>query len=467
MEINQNNRNTKEPNTGIKVIMLIALIGLLILGILLPIKLVPNAVTGVRSFFSSLFGGGDVRLAVDKNELRSGEAFVLSWSGGTRDNGSYQLSYACTEGVRIETSVNQPFERITCDSQFYFNPINNSIELTVVSDMDRVVDIPVTLSFLENNADTSEVLGDIILTVTNPNIEEAPIGTGTTTPTTTPRPIATPTPSATPKPTTTPKPSTIVTPRKVDRPSNPNGQTDLAVQILAVGYLNPQTNTFVQFPSATGKMRPAVKFVVINNGDKTSPRWSFTAKLPSKTNPTYTAINREALGPGDGIEYVLGFENINDVRENIVTITVDPQNLIPELRENNNIYSAKIINPQSVPAVTPTPSPIYTGSADLVARVISSEYTNNRATVRFEVQNIGGTASGSFRFKAALPSSTNPEYVSAYQNGLAKGAKTYFTLTFDNLHNYGNNYAHITVDPWNEVRESNENNNSITATIYR
>lgn len=360
METPENNPRVEreEPRTGVKILVLIALIALLIVGILLPIKLVPNAVTGVKDFFSSFFGGDNVELEVNKDPLVTGEAFVLSWSGKNRTNGSYILNYPCIDGIRFETSVNQPFERITCDSQFYFTPTaNNQIELSIVSDRNRIEDIPVTLSFLENSAEEPKALGDVTLTVTNPSAPEASNPIATSTPVVTPIVTPKPTTSASPKPTPTPSPEpaekpvkapapSAAVPQKVNRVSNPNGQIDLAVQILDVGYLHPDTHTFVKSAQVTTNMRAAVRFLVINNGDKNSGLWDFTAKLPSSTNPSYTAIKRENLGPGDGIIYTLGFEGINTVRENTITITVDPLNKVVESRENNNSYSAKIINIQ-------------------------------------------------------------------------------------------------------------------------
>jgi hypothetical protein len=475
MEMPQNNpqNDTKEPNTWVKVIVLIALILLLILGILLPIKLVPNAVTGVKSFFSTLFNRDSVTLAVDKNELRSGEPFTLSWNGSTRTNGSYILQYPCMDGVRLETSVNQPFEKITCDAQFYFSPTENQIELTGVTERTRTTEIPVTLSFLSNSDTEAKKIGEYNLTIVNVNLSEETNATSTPVAPVTPvKPTSKPATTTPVKPTPVEpaekpvkKPSTSsVTPKNVSRPSNPNGKADLAVQILAVGYLNPETNKFVPFNAVTSNMRAAVKFVVINNGDKNTGTWGFRANLPSQTNPTYTAINRANLGPGDGIEYVLGFEGLNNVRENTVTITVDPQNVIAESNENNNSYSAKITNPRTDGSTNPTPA--Y-GKADLAIRVVSATYSNNQATIRFEVQNNGDRESGSYRFRAQLPTYSNNEYVSGYQNSLKAGSKTYFTISFNDLQNYGANYTNIMVDPYNEISESNENNNSTQATVWK
>src|SRR3954470_18025553 len=89
----------RTPTTMAKVLVLIGLIILLIIGILLPIKLVPSAVTGIKDYFSSLFRRTSVELSTNKEQIISGEPFTLSWSGATRENGSYILSYPCNGDI--------------------------------------------------------------------------------------------------------------------------------------------------------------------------------------------------------------------------------------------------------------------------------------------------------------------------------------------------------------------------------
>ncbi len=351
----------KEPNTALIVVVLIALIALLVVGILLPIKLVPNAVTMVKDKLSSLFSSDTATLSVDKKDIHSGDTFTLSWNGKHKDNGSYVFSYPCKEGVSFVTSVNQPQEAITCDTQYYFSPNDNQVDLNVTSTANRFIDIPVTLSFLANGTSDIKKLSDTLITVTNPAVADSRTGLGTTTPvvskttpvatstrvvtvTPSPEPETPPAPKPTPAPVTpapAPKPQVI---HQTHQVSNPNGTADLAVQITNVGYLDPVTSTFVSSATVTNKDRAAITFTVKNKGDKNTGLWNFVAKLPTASHPTYTAYNLQNLGPGDYIVFTLGFDQINNVTDNLITITVDPENKVPELTEVNNTSTVHVAN---------------------------------------------------------------------------------------------------------------------------
>ncbi len=460
----------KQPNTTLKVIVLVILIALLITGILLPIKLVPNAVTSIKNGFSSLFGGGETAtLTTDKSEINSGEAFTLSWDGKHKDNGSYVLTYACKDGVHMQTSIYQPNQEVPCDSQYYFSPNDNRIDLSIFSENNRFIDVPVSLSFLANDSTEVKTLASTTLTITNVNVADSRQNiTGTST---TPTPVTvatstTPVEPTTPAPVaTTPAPKPTIT--RTHRVSNPNGTADLSVQITDIGYLDPVTAQFVSSPTIYGNARAAAKFVVTNNGDKNTGAWNFTATLPTVDHPTYTAYNQPNLGPGDGIVYTLGFDKINQTLDNVISIAVDSNNQVVETSETNNTSSVHIANLSGTNNGTPT----NVGGADLTVKITSIPsytYANSRVNVQFEVQNIGDQTVNSWRFTANLPTGdSNSFYTSEYQAPLAPGAKIIFNLGFDRTQYQGNNNVSITVDPYNNVSEVNENNNSTSATIYR
>ncbi len=473
---NNMNGNNEGPTTGLKILVLIGLIILLIVGILLPIKLVPNAVTGVKSFFSSLFGRNDtVELSTSKDQIMSGEAFTLSWNGDVRTDGSYILSYPCRDNVQLETSLSEAHGKIACNTQFFFSPIDNTLELTAYTNQNGVKDIPVTLSFLPNTSSDIKTLADITLSVENPN--------GTPIAATSTKPVAiVPTPTPTPStggekvtPVAPVKKPTVTRSHKV---SNPNGIADLRVTVMNVGYMNAKTTNFVPSSTVQPYQRPAVKFVVRNIGTKNTGAWNFTANIPSKNRSTYSAYNLPNLGPGDAIEYTLGFENINDVRDNYVTITVDPGNYIREISDANNVSQGRIINLQ-YNGMTPYPTPVYpnpvyqNAQADLTVRVLSARSLAGAfnqydgAQVQFEVTNTGSRATGAWRFTADLPTVQNGRFTSNYQPSLLPGAKVVLTLNFDQIQNRGTNYVYINVDPTNEVDEVRNDNNSTTASFYR
>jgi hypothetical protein len=463
----QTEQKKKKPSTAMKITVLVILIVLLAAGILLPIKLVPNAVSSVASTISSFFiGKQEVKLTTDRSVINSGETFTLSWTGDHKTNGTYSLSYTCTTGLRLETSVNQPNETVACDSTYYFAPNDNKVDLTAFGESTRYTDVVVTLGFLENGASTVDELGKLTITITNPNLMEGTTATpATSTPDTTNEPTTpdddedeTDVSSATP----TPAPSRPV--------SNPNGTADLEARPIAVGYLT-DTGVFVPSASVATNQQIAIKFQIVNVGDKNTGAWNFVADLPSDTDPKFTSATQQNLGPGDRIEFVLGFRNLKNSSNNVVVITADPSNFLTEKTKTNNSIRMNVVNTNSSTTNTST----NTGKADLVVRMLdtgivnrstnayttsSSANNGDRVGVRFEVENVGGTATGSWRFAATLPASdsNSVNYTSDYQDSLLPGQKKTFTIAFDNLRSVGVNTITVVVDSSNQVNEANENN---------
>jgi hypothetical protein len=461
----------KKPSTGLKITVLVILIVLLAVGILLPIKLVPNAVSSIASSISSFFvGKQEVKLTVDKSEINTGESFTLNWDGKLQTDGTYSLTYECTTGVRVETSINQPNETIACGTPFYFSPTQNSVTLTPFSEANRYSDVKLSLGFLENGASTIDALGETNVTVTNTNIPE--LNSATTTPDTTvteePSQPATPSDEE-PEDSEEPAVSTPV--------SNPNGMADLEVRPIATGYLDAQGN-FVPSGSVAPHQQAVVKFAIVNVGDKNTGTWNFTVAIPSQTDPRFDSGTQQNLGPGDRIEYTLGFNNINNSASNIVTITADASNYVTERSKANNTARMYVVNTQGTGAVTGT------GKADLVVRILdtgvinrsNNSYTQSttanagdRVGVRIEIENIGTVASGGWRFQASLPTadSNNSNFNSENYQSLNPGQKITLTVGFESLRNQGSNLISVFVDSSAQVSESNESNNNASATITR
>lgn len=449
----QHNGEEKRPSTTLKVAVLLILIAILVAGILLPIKLVPGALTSVSDTFYKLFSRQEqTSLVASVADITSGTPFTFTWTGKHRDNGSYSFMYECKEGVRFETSVNQPYETIPCDVPYYFTPQENSIDVTAFSQSSRFSDVAVGIGFLPNNATQEEALTETSVTVTNPTIADSRTTVGTsTTPNPTPTTPVTPTH---PQP-TTPSPTTPA-------PTQPVGPADLAVQIVGVGYIDPVTKSFVRSDVVNPNQKAAVKFQIVNTGHTQTGSWSYRVTLPSQTLPTYNSKTQKNLLPGDYVEYVLGFDNINNVRNNKITVIADPSSLVKESLKTNNTASATLINTQGVSE---------SGKADLAVRIVSYPSRvndNDSATIKFEVTNLGDAASGSWRFEADLPTEVDGgQYESGAQASLAAGQKKTFSITFDHLEDDGYNPVTIHVDSRNSVSESRENNNQITISIYR
>lgn len=84
--------------------------------------------------------------------------------------------------------------------------------------------------------------------------------------------------------------------------------------------------------------------------------------------------------------------------------------------------------------------------------------------VKFSVTNVGTNVSGSWNFSATLPTSNSFTYTSNPQQSLRPGEHIDFTLGFNEPQS-GNRTLTVTVDPNNQVVESNEANNSAAQAI--
>jgi hypothetical protein len=461
----QGEERKKSTSMGTKITVLVVLIALLAVGILLPIKLVPNAVSNIASTISSFFvAKPSTTVSADKTAINSGDQVSLKWTGSHNTNGAYSLSYECTTGLSLETSVNQPNEPVACGNTYYFTPNDNAIDVVIKANATRFTDAKITLGFLENGASTIDTLGTVTVTVTNPNLPEG-LTSSTSTSVSETKPEAQ-TPETPSQPQT---PQTHVV-------SNPNGLTDLEVRPIATGYINSY-GVFVSSNSVSPSDQAAVKFAVVNVGDKNSGVWTFAADLPSQTDPHYVSGPQENLGPGDRIEYILGFKNINNTTDNTVMVNADPGNMLTERSKANNIARIHITNNAGVVS---NPS----GKADLTIRILdtgvvnrstgaytpaSSVQSSDRAGVRFEVENIGSAATSAWQFRAQLPTTdvSNINYVSNTQASLNPGEKTTFTIAFENVAARGNNPVTITLDANNTINEPNEVNNTATANVVR
>ncbi len=461
--------NRKKPSKALKVTVLVILVVLLVVGVLLPIKLIPNAFSSIASSISSIFTPNKpVTVTTDKTDVNSGDTFTISWNGSHKTNGTYSLTYDCTTGLRLVTSVNQPNETVPCGTTYYFSPNQNSIDVTVISEGTRFADAKITLGFLENGAATVDTLGSTSVTVTNTGLSD--------------NLPATTTPSTGTSATTTTQPAKKLIPasshpivRSTRAVSNPNGLPDLEVRPISVGYLN-DNGVFIPSGSVNPNQQAAIKFSIVNVGDKNTGAWTFAMDIPSQTDPRFTSGIQQNLGPGDRIEYVLGFRNIDNAQDNIATITADPSNFLMEYSKANNTARIHIVNNFA--------SGSNTGNADLSVRVLdtgvvnrstgvytaqSSVGSSDRVGIRFVVTNSGTTPTGTWKFHATLPATDSrvASYDSDPEPSLNPGQSMTFSIVFETLQNYGSNTATITVDSANQVGESNENNNTTSVNIVR
>lgn len=199
---------------------------------------------------------------------------------------------------------------------------------------------------------TPGVFSSLATVVTSIFIPAHPAETTAPDITTEPKTEVSPTPTdvATPTPTPKPKPVTPIAGQETTQTyplgttagavSNPNGSIDLTARIIEQGIVNKDTGAFTASSSpnrADNSYRIAVRFAIENVGTKTSPQFSFNVALPTYPSNIFSAPMQQALGPGDRIEYTIGFDSVMDADSATFTVNVDPTGSINESNESNNI----------------------------------------------------------------------------------------------------------------------------------
>jgi hypothetical protein len=112
---------------------------------------------------------------------------------------------------------------------------------------------------------------------------------------------------------------------------------------------------------------------------------------------------------------------------------------------NKTIGPVSTSTPNQIPAyIPPTATSTTKTPAKLAVNILSTNIINNRTTVVFNVQNIGGTTSGIWSFSATLPSNATPKYYSVVQNALTPQSGVIYTLEFT-ADQYTNTPIQITI----------------------
>ncbi len=310
------------PHFFWRAIVVIALVILFIIGILLPIKLVPTAVSGitsrVRNYFSDSKG-----VVVNKNLVRSGDAFTLGLNTETTDtNGTFTLFFPCREGVYLEyskTGTSTDRETVSCETPFTFTSKNKAITFTAYSQRATSTVQPISIDYTpspENGSTTEKThLGDISLTITNP----APIGSNFAVGTTS-QPVAINNPSNNPPTTTTstympptPEPSEpLQNPQPASQPAPTIGPADAKVTFTR---LSPSGSVQSNGPLS-------VQFSIYNSGKAIPAGWTFDVYLPSQdqASQVYHSPRQTALGYQKGINNTLTVSNLAPGAQTITII---------------------------------------------------------------------------------------------------------------------------------------------------
>jgi hypothetical protein len=307
------NTTPDAPRTGtFRLLAILGFIAAVIAGLWLIIQAVrylPTGFVSLANMADGLFGRDKgLALTAPQDVVTTGDSFRINFNP-IRQDGVYVFSYRCIEGVSAQTrDADGDIVDVACDENIEIRAGRVSgvqtHEVTFESEKQRFSDIPYTISFYEDDADSPLYESKGIATIINPTIPEAGVATGVK-PTTKPATDPKPTNSTDTKP-TTPVASPMTQPTATTRvpvetityqESNPNGTADLEVRIIGVGEMNG--TALIPKSTLDADNASALQVAIKNIGTKTSHEWDLSISYPGDEDNSYTSRSRKALLPGE------------------------------------------------------------------------------------------------------------------------------------------------------------------------
>jgi hypothetical protein len=319
----QGREKTEKPKaTAVNVFAILGFIALLIIGIwstVQVIKFVPRLFDQTATGTPPIADSSGISVSLSKESVASGVPVVVSWTREGNEEGILSFAYACEDDFKFAISGGA----IVCNEPYGLPSGSTSIELVPILAKTGEVAVPFAVTF--TNAEGESVRDTATLIVKNETLvlgDGAP-NTG----------IYDEDDTGTPQ-TTNVSPTTRAVQVAAVRPSDPYGTADLSVAIVSTGAIN-QYGAFEARGFVQQYELGAVKFIVTNHGTKETGLWSFRATLPTLQQYTFFSTPQPNLLPGAAVEVLVTFDQVSPAAQNL-TITVDPENAVRELSENNN-----------------------------------------------------------------------------------------------------------------------------------
>lgn len=249
-------------------------------------QLAGNAARLISSVFVA---AEELHVETNATSTAAGSTFTLSWTHkNSAGGGTYTLHYPCERGVSLQAATGDNREHRACGTT---HTIGDSAQerITLAATKDSTGTVPITISYRRETGPTAALRDSTTITVTN----EATGGS--------------------------------------DTPAVPAGPADLSIYLIDTGVVDPETNTFTARDTVHDDERAALRFAVKNRGGNTSKAWRFMAHLPTMDGmKAFESSTKQALAPGDRIEFTLGFDAI--MTDEIPRVTV---RLLPGEDERN------------------------------------------------------------------------------------------------------------------------------------
>ena len=344
--MNGTGNGSRLAGSATRVMAIIGFLALIVIGMYGSVRVaqaVPGAFKSVAAAIVSITSifvpaNETITLSLPAYTVQSGTPLTVAFDHQNKKlQGTYAFRYSCVEGVTFSTLAGDgTVSQITCNQPYAFQPFNNSVVVTPESTKVRFADAEVFVTFTPEGAGTSTVAGSTVFTIENVKVTTSALTPGGSTGTT-----GTPTPAPAPKP--QPKKETIVVPQ--GRASDPNGYTDLTARVIEVGVID-STGAFVASSTPSRQSRVAVRFAVENIGTKTANKeFTFSAVLPTYPPYTYFSPSQVVLGPGDRIEFTIGFDSFEQDNVGDFIVNVDPTGSVNERSKDNNIvkYTVTVV----------------------------------------------------------------------------------------------------------------------------
>lgn len=350
MEIPTQAKQTTE-NKSTKILAGIGIAALVILAIWLGVQMVQfggNVTSGLASSFSGLrsfFGtGNEIMVTAEPGVVSPNDIFTLSWEreDSEETGGTYMFSYTCTTDIHLTSPVSTNVGNVLfCNTPFALGTTTADITLTAVAaeTLNGPKEVTLTITFTPTGADEATISGETTITIARDAVTANDTATTTSSDTTDDSADVPDTSTPTTPVVTSPQP-VVVDPTPVN---DPNGTSDLTIRVLELGTVTT-SGTFT--PSA-GPFDPndriAIRLEVENTGTKATNSWRFEADLPTERRYTWRSDEQEGLPAGTTVEYILGFEDVEDDNDiATATITVDVDDNVEESNENNNSIEINI-----------------------------------------------------------------------------------------------------------------------------
>lgn len=440
------------------ILVILAIIIILAFAIIRFLPMVFSSLASVGNFVKSPFKSGVV-LKVNETDLSSDEIFRLYFEYEPEESGYYGLSYDCKPNLSL--SVANQNNTLECNREYRIAPNDEFIDLKATLNKENSY-VESNINVVYRNREQVSLSEDsLTISVINQtggdSVAVNDLSSGAT-----------------------------ISSQSIDQNNNSQNSNTQTIKMPTVVIPNSSTQTYsssgeladLQISNARATSDTLVSFDVTNIGSQASGNWYFNYTIPNERverSPLQMSLN-----PGGAMRLTLNFVDINSGN---TVINIDPNNQIRENSETNNVATVYVRGDGGNSSYYNDYS--YNrydydrnDDADLtvrnleVGRMSGSRFVeddeideDDDAAVRFEVVNIGGESTGTWRFEITnTPYDDDDDYRSGRQNSLRPGESRTITVEFENPDD-GRYNTKVEVDSDDDVDEEKENNNTDTETL--